>query len=150
MKWKLYNTTETVEDIPDNTFGFIYVLHFDTGEYYIGKKQFYNKKTLPELKNGKQRPNSIRIGKNKNGKRVYFDVITVESNWREYVSSSKILGNRKIVDKEILEFAETKKMLTYLEEKWLFEAEVLTDTNALNDNIGGRYFSTKPKSNKIV
>ena len=80
------------------------------------------------------------IGKNKNGKRVYFDILKKESNWQDYESSSDEVGNRVVIKKEVLEFAPTKRSLTYLEEKHQFINNVLEDENYLNKQIGNRYF----------
>ena len=126
---------------PDGYYGFIYILTFDDGTKYIGKKDFYTYVKLPALKSGKQRPNSTRIAKNKNGKRVYYDVVKKESNWRTYNSSSKLIGNRKTVYKEILALAKTKRELTYLETKYLFIYEVLETSEFLNENILGKFYA---------
>ena len=123
-----------------NVYGFIYCLILDTGEKYIGKKQCHKKLTLPSLKSGEIRDGAQRIGRNKNGKRVYYDVIYKENDWRTYESSSDLVKDKTVVSKEILELAPTMRSLTYLEAKWQFKLDVLEDDNYLNKNIGGRYF----------
>lgn len=142
MNW-IYNNQpiRSINDLPINAFGFIYMLVYDTDKAYIGQKQLYSYKTLPALKNGSQRPNSERIGKNKNGKRIYFDKIQKESNWKSYISSSKdIPSEANIVSKYILDIAYSKRELTYLETKLLFQYEVLESDNYYNLNILGKFY----------
>jgi len=131
---------KAITELPDNVFGFVYKLTMESDKLYIGMKQCFSKSTLPALKNGTVREGAKRIGKNKNGKRIYFDVVYKESKWKTYESSSTEVDNETIVKKEILEFAPTKRSLSYLEVKHLFLNEVLEDTNYLNMNISGRWF----------
>ena len=138
LSWNYQGT----EFIPaGDNYGFVYLLTFDDGTQYIGKKNFYTYVKLPALKSGKQRPGSTRIAKNKNGKRVFFDIVQKESNWKTYKSSSKLIGDRTIVSKEILQLASSKRNLTYLETKYLFTYGVLESTNFLNENILGKFYS---------
>lgn len=127
-------------DTPEDKEGFIYLIEFTNGKRYIGKKNFYVTKTLPALKSGKRRDNSDRIGKNINGKRVYFDVIKKESDWRKYIGSSKHIDGLTVKRRTILEIAHSKRYLTYLEAKYLFTYEVLETEEYLNDNILGSFF----------
>lgn len=127
-------------ELTKGVYGFIYELTLDDGTKYIGKKNCFVKVTLPALKSGEIRPGAERIGKNKNGKRVYFDIVTKESKWKDYESSSDEVGTRSVIKKEILELAPTKRSLTYLEEKWLFKREVLESDEYLNKQIGNRYY----------
>ena len=129
-----------LETIPKGFYGFIYELELDDGTKYIGKKSFYENKTLPALKNGKQRPNSKRIGKNKNGKRIYYDIVSKESNWKDYYGSSKLVDKNKVVKRTILELCETKRYLTYAEVKWQFKLDVLEKDEYLNENILGKFY----------
>lgn len=129
-----------IRDLPEDTFGFVYLIDYTDGTKYIGKKQTVSTVTLPALKSGKQRPGSARVGKNRNGKRVYFDIVTKEANWRNYTGSSKATSGKTINTKHILEFAHSKRFLTYLEAKYLFSFEVLEDDEYCNDNILGKFF----------
>ena len=122
-------------------FGFVYLLTFNDGTQYIGRKEVFKNLKLPALKSGQPRPGSTRIAKNKNGKRVFFDIVQKESNWKTYKSSSKLIGDRTIVSKEILQLASSKRNLTYLETKYLFTYSVLESTNFLNENILGKFYS---------
>ena len=141
LKWTYQNKEiESMEDLP-NGYGFVYVLTYKSEKYYIGKKAFYDHKTLPVLKSGEERPNAKRIGKNKNGKRVYYDIVSKESNWKKYEGSHKEIDeDDELVSKEILEIAKTKRHLTYLEAWWLFNADVLASEDCYNQNIMGNFF----------
>lgn len=139
MTWQYQNSDFTD---PNGYYGFVYLLTFNDNTKYIGKKDFYTNRLLPALASGKQRPNSTRIGKNKNNKRVYFDLLKAESNWKTYRSSSRLLGDRTIVAKQILALATSKRQLTYLETKYLFTHEVLEKSEYLNENILGKFFKS--------
>lgn len=149
MNW-VYKGKEvtSINQLPDNSYGFIYMLIFmdpdGTEKIYIGQKTLYSYKTLPALKNGSQRPNSERIGKNINGKRKYFDRVKKESNWKSYKSSSKdIPKDAKLKEKRIIDIATTKRELTYLETKYLFQYEVLESSDYYNRNILGKFYKEK-------
>jgi hypothetical protein len=136
MNW-VYN--EAVSIIPPKeAFGFVYKIIYEDNSAYIGKKQLYIETKLPALKSGIQRPGSTRIGKNKNGKRVYYDIVQKESDWYTYTGSVDI--DLPIRHKVILEWAPTKRSLTYLEVKHLFQHNVLESDQYHNQNIGGLYF----------
>lgn len=141
MNWH-YQEVEVfgLNDLPPLTTGFIYVIRYTNGTYYLGKKDIYSTKTLPALKNGCQRPDSVRIGKNKGGKRVYFDKVTKEGNWMDYEGSSELTEGLTVDIKYIVEVATSKRLLTYLEAKWLFTEDVLLDESYHNKNILGRFF----------
>lgn len=138
MNWKY--SGDIVTDIPDGAIGFIYRLHFIDGTMYCGKKDCYNYVTLPALKSGKQRPNSERKGKNKNGKRIYVDVVKKESDWQTYEGSSKETAGLELKRKEILEWLPTKRSLTYKEVWWQFKLDVLEKDKYHNQNINGKWF----------
>lgn len=149
MNW-LYKDREiqTIEDLPDNTFGFIYeVEHLPTGKKYLGKKVLYfernvklGKKRLEELKQEKKEKG---IG----GRVPTKEKVSKESDWKTYVGSQKEVkelvkqGNRlKDFKRTILKCVRTKKLLTYYELYYLYKHEVLLNDNYLNDNISGRFF----------
>lgn len=138
MNWKY--SGEIVTEVPTNAIGFIYRLYFIDGTMYVGKKDIYSYITLPALKSGEQRPNSERKGKNKNGKRIYVDVVKKESNWQDYEGSSKETEGLILKYKEILEWAPSKRSLTYLEVKHQFKLDVLENDKYINQNINGKFF----------
>lgn len=122
---------ESIDDIPSGSVGFIYeVTHIPSGKKYIGKKALYHKKTKPPLKGYKR-------------KRVEF----VESDWKSYYGSHeevksllKEVGS-EIFKREIMEFSKSKKRLSYLETKYLFQREVLENQDKyFNSNILGKFY----------
>jgi hypothetical protein len=139
----LYNNEviETIEDIPTNTFGFIYITtHIPSGMAYIGKKSLYHnvkrKLTKKEL--------AEQTGR---GRKSTTETIQKESDWKTYYGSEDFIKQRikeKKQDefkREIIHFVENKKMLTYFECKYQFIYGVLENENYLNSNILGKFYS---------
>ena len=138
----LYNNevVETIEDIPANTFGFIYITtHIPSGISYIGKKSLYHnvkrKLTKKEL--------AEQTGR---GRKSTTEIIQKESDWKTYYGSEEFI-KQKIKEKkqdefkrEIIHFVENKKMLTYFECKYQFMYGVLENENYLNSNILGKFY----------
>lgn len=141
MDWT-YNE-EVVTELAIGVWGFIYELTLSTGEKYIGKVNAFKKQTLPALKSGDIRPGATRVGKNKNGKRIYVDVLYKENDWKSYTSSSDLIDSTLIVARRIIEYAPTKRSLTYLEIKHQFLNNVLEDDTYLNKNINNMFFKGK-------
>jgi hypothetical protein len=138
----LYNNevVETIEDIPANTFGFIYITtHIPSGMAYIGKKSLYHnvkrKLTKKEL--------AEQTGR---GRKSTTETIQKESDWKVYYGSEDFIKQRikeKKQDefkREIIHFVENKKMLTYFECKYQFMYGVLENENYLNSNILGKFY----------
>ena len=142
----LYQNKEikTIEDLPLNTHGFIYVTtHIPTGKKYLGKKSIYHnvtkklgKKELAELPvtRGRQKT-SIKIEK--------------ESDWKIYYGSETFIkqqlkeNNHQDFTREIIHFVTTKKQLTYYEMKYQFIYGVIepeTGDDWLNGNLLGKFF----------
>lgn len=128
----LYNgeVIESIEQMPQNTFGFIYqATYLPTNEKYLGKKVLFFNRTLPPLKGTKRKRKVVK-----------------ESDWPTYYGSHekiKILlkeNKQSEFQREILEFAFNKKHLTYLETKYLFCNNVLENEEYINDNILGKFF----------
>ena len=138
----LYNNevVKTIEDIPANTFGFIYItIHIPSGISYIGKKSLYHnvkrKLTKKEL--------AEQTGR---GRKSTTEIIQKESDWKTYYGSEEFI-KQKIKEKkqdefkrEIIHFVENKKMLTYFECKYQFMYGVLENENYLNSNILGKFY----------
>lgn len=125
MTW-IYRTTEIKElfQVPDKAIGFIYLItNTDTNQWYIGKKSLYSHITKPPLKGYKRKRK-----------------VTKESDWKTYMSSSDIVKDWQNTTKEILEFAFSKKELTYLETKYLFKFDALEDDYCVNNNILGKFY----------
>ena len=91
---------KTINDMPENTFGFIYeVTYTPTNEKYLGKKVLQFNKTLPPLKGFKRKRKVI-----------------VESDWKTYYGSHKrikLLLKENLQDnfeRRILKFAFNKNI----------------------------------------
>lgn len=126
MVWKY--SGESLQEVPVGAEAFVYKIVFNDGTYYIGKKNFSSTRRLPPLK-GKKR------------KRV----VTKESNWKTYMSSSDVVKQKlkdgiAVTNKEILHICDTKGAATWLEVKEMVLHNVLCDPLALNLNILGRFY----------
>ncbi len=138
-KGKVINS---IEDMPQGTFGFIYMTtHKPSGVSYIGKKSLYHnvkrKLTKKEL--------AEQTGR---GRKPTTQVVQKESDWKTYYGSTKQIvelikgGKQEDFTREILQFVFNKKLLTYYECKYLFSYGVLENPDKwMNDNIQGRFFT---------
>lgn len=121
---------ESIEQMPEGTFGFIYeVLHVPTGRKYLGKKVLEFNRTLPPLKGTKRKRKVVK-----------------ESDWKTYYGSHQEIkglikeGKQEEFTREILQYVPTKKLLTYYECKYLFIKEVLEGNDYINDNILAKFY----------
>jgi len=121
---------ESIEQMPEGTYGFIYeVTHQPTGRKYIGKKVLEFNRTLPPLKGTKKKRKVVK-----------------ESDWKTYYGSHKEIvglikeGKQEEFTREILQYVTSKKLLTYFECKYLFIKEVLEGNNYINDNILAKFY----------
>ena len=121
----------SIEDLPIGSIGFVYeIVCSIEGWRYIGKKSLYSVRTLPPLK-GQRRKRKV----------------TKESDWLKYYSSNtyikdyiKTKGDTGL-KREILKVCNTKKLLTYYENKYLYCKSVIEPNSIyLNDNISGKLF----------
>jgi len=101
-----------VKEIPEGAYGFVYIItNLINGKRYIGKKFFYTSK--------RKQVNKVR-------KRY-----KVESDWREYWSSSDELKadieklGKENFNREIIHFCDSKGVTNYLEAKEQFQRAVL-------------------------
>jgi len=128
--WLYEGKPFTSDDIGDQ-FGFVYrITNIQTGQQYIGRKYFYQKR---KPKGGKRR-------------------VTSESDWKRYYGSSEDLKQdirrvgRENFKREILSTHPTPGRVNYEETRQLFSRGVLTEaledgTPAYyNSNILGRYY----------
>ena len=127
MSWLYKGKVLEDDDIPAKAQGFIYLItYLPTNQKYIGRKLLTK---------------AHRRQKNKKVIRT-----RVESDWREYWSSSpevKQLVEEKGADnfvREILMFADTKGQLNYLEEKFLYCVGALESEVWLNSNIRSKMY----------
>ena len=129
----LYKNKEinSIEDMPADTFGFVYlVTHTPSGKKYLGKKQLIANRTLPPLKGQKKKRK-----------------IQKESDWKTYYGSQAeiktlVKESQDMLEfvREIIIFTSTKKLLGYYENKLLYAYDVLENDEWLNNNISGKYF----------
>jgi len=134
---------ESIEDFPEGTYGFIYIsVHEPSGKTYLGKKSLYHnvKKKLTKKELAEQPVTR--------GRKSLTTVVQKESDWKTYYGSAKPIvelikqGKQKDFMRKILCLAPNKKMLTYLECKYLFKYEVLEKPDEwINDNILGKFYS---------
>jgi hypothetical protein len=132
----------SLEDMPQNTFGFVYIVtHQPSGISYIGKKSLFHniKKKLTKKELAEQ------TGP---GRKSATKVVVKESDWKTYYGSAKPImelikgGKQEEFTREILQLVPNKKLLTYYECKYLFEYSVLENPEGyFNDNILGKFFT---------
>ena len=139
----LYQNKEihSLEDLPQNTYGFIYIsIHQPTGKSYIGKKSLFHnvKKKLTKNQLAEQ------TGR---GRKSITEIISKESDWKTYYGSAKPIldlikeGKQEEFTREILQLVTNKKLLTYYECKYLFMLGVIEKPDGyFNDNILGKFF----------
>ena len=141
----LYNeqVINSIEDMPQGTFGFIYITtHNSSGISYIGKKSLYHnvkrKLTKKELAD-------MPVTR---GRKVTTEVVQKESDWKTYYGSAKPIvelikgGKQEDFTREIIQFVSSKKLLTYYECKYLFKYGVLEHPlEYFNDNILGKFYT---------
>jgi len=131
---------KSYEEFPEGTYGYVYqTTHIPSKKMYIGKKTLiYTQKK----KIGK-REAALWEGR---GRPPVYKQVQKESDWKTYYGSHQFIkdeikkGNQKDFQRIVLHLANSKKELTYLENKYLFMFSVLESEKYLNDNIEGRYF----------
>lgn len=133
MTWLFEGKEFDSSKIEDNV-GFVYlIVHFESGRKYIGKKNFFSKKTLNPLKGKTRKRKTIK-----------------ESNWQTYFGSNKTLAemaknNEKGFNRSILRLCKTKGEMSYFETKFQFENDVLLKEEYFNDFIGCKIHSSHLK-----
>ena len=145
MPWLDYITESPITDISQldpNAIGFVYMIKYDDGTAYIGKKNLYSTIKLNALKNGTERKGHLEFRQKNTGKgnRKTIEVVKVESDWKRYKGSHKDCKDKTYIKKYILECAYSKIQLTYLETMYLFEYHVLENEKFINDNILGKFY----------
>ena len=139
----LYKNKEvlSLEDLPQDTYGFIYIVtHLPSGKSYIGKKSLFHnvKKKLTKKQLAEQ------TGR---GRKPTTEVVQKESDWKIYYGSAKPIldlikeGKQEEFTREILQLVTNKKLLTYYECKFLFMLGVIEQQDGyFNDNILGKFY----------
>ena len=140
---------ESIEEMPQDTYGFIYlVTHLPSNRKYLGKKVLYFERNVRLGKKELQALKEERKAKGIGGRTPAKKKVVKESDWRTYYGSQveikELVKNGKESDfkREILKFVDNKKHLTYFECKYLFIYEVLENNNEyINDNILAKFYS---------
>ena len=139
----LYQGKEIIslEDLPQDTYGFIYIsIHQPTGKSYIGKKSLFHnvKKKLTKKQ---------LVEQTGRGRKPTTEIVQKESDWKTYYGSAKPIldlikeGKQEEFTREILQLVSNKKLLTYYECKYLFMLGVIEKQDGyFNDNILGKFF----------
>ena len=139
----LYQNKEvlSLEDLPQDTYGFIYIsIHQPTGKSYIGKKSLFHnvKKKLTKKQ---------LVEQTGRGRKPTTEIVQKESDWKTYYGSAKPIldllkeGKQEEFTREILQLVTNKKLLTYYECKYLFMLGVIEKQDGyFNDNILGKFF----------
>jgi len=139
----------SIDEMPDDTYGFIYqVTHLPSSRKYIGKKVLYFERNVRLGKKELQALKEERKAKGIGGRTPLKKKIIKESDWKTYYGSQTeikdLVKNGKESDfkREILKFVDNKKHLTYFECKYLFIYEVLENNKEfINDNILAKFYS---------
>lgn len=131
--WVKHKNLEEFGDPVKEYFGFVYKITLPSGYWYIGSKQFNSKKKLKPLKG---RVNARRK--------------IVESDWKEYTSSSNIIndyiskkGKEKIIFEIICLTRGGKFELKYCEMKHQVLKDCLFDEKCLNGIVNVRLGKNK-------
>lgn len=137
------NDVMSIEDMPQDAFGFIYkITHKPTNKSYIGKKflTFTRKQKL-----GKK---ELKLLEGQKGRPASFKIVQKESDWKTYWSSNKPLKvlvknePKENFKRDILHYCYSKKQLTYFEIKYQMMHQVLEKPEEFfNDNILGKFFT---------
>lgn len=125
MEQNWYYKNEIVEELPEGSIGFVYLItNLTNDRKYIGKKLAQFKRTKPPLKG------------RKNKRRT-----TVESDWRTYYGSSDELNadveklGTENFKREILFYCYSKSELSYIEAREQFTHKVLESDEYYNGHI---------------
>ena len=128
-------------------YGFVYLVTFPSLKCYVGKKAFYSLSSLKPRLSKLPRPGHICFFKKRIGHRYKErERIVKETGWLLYHGSAEYCKSHLPIKKEILEFATSKRYLTYLEVKYQCVYNVLEDEMFINDNILGRFYRNNLQS----
>lgn len=141
MNW-LHEEKEIVDisQFPEGAVGFVYfITNLESEKFYIGKKALYmNQSKLLTKKEMLEWSKPGRVPKKRK--------IRKESDWKTYYGSNKLikeevktLGEDKF-QRNILKFCFSKKQMSYWEQYYQFEYNVLFREDSYNDNIAGKFY----------
>ena len=115
---------ESHEDLFPECTDFVYVITYDNGQKYIGKKAIRAVRRKPPLKGYKR------------NRRIMTDLPF--KNYQGSHINAKILNP---VKKEIMFQCSSRKTATYLEMSLLVHMNAIFEKQFVNENIGGKFFS---------
>jgi hypothetical protein len=145
--WLCENKEITEDVISEEAVGFIYMItHTPSGKYYIGKKSLESVRNVKigvrELAKIKGERKAAGMG----GRAPLKKKVRKSSDWEKYYSSNEWIneqvkeGKQDEFKREIIQFCNSKKSLSYYEVYWMFKYDVLSDDNCLNGNISGKFY----------
>jgi hypothetical protein len=145
--WLCENKEITEDVISEEAVGFIYMItHTPSGKYYIGKKSLESVRNVKigvrELAKIKGERKAAGMG----GRAPLKKKVRKTSDWEKYYSSNEWIneqvkeGKQDEFKREIIQFCNSKKSLSYYEVYWMFKYDVLLDENCLNGNISGKFY----------
>lgn len=147
MNWLYRDKEVSIEDIPEDAVGFVYkIIHTPTGKYYIGKKSLESVRTVKIGKRELERIKAERKELKLRGSAPKKKKVRKISDWETYYSSNEWIneevksGKGDEFSREILQFCNSKKTLSYYEVEWMFRYDVLRDEMSLNGNISGKWY----------
>lgn len=160
MDWLNKDTDKPILKLPKECIGFVYLIEYESGMRYIGKKSIYSTTTVPAKSNGEPRKGHVRFCKKRvyrdskgkiitkksdrkgvKGKLEPYEELVSESNWREYLGSSNLIPETdKPVRKVILSICSNKMSLTYLEVSALMRVHASASSKFYNKVIGREYY----------
>lgn len=132
-EWILKDTDEVYQPDKDDV-AFVYVILFEDGEFYIGKKNLFTKRKVPFTKK--------QIESMTDKRKKKYKTVTKESNWKKYCSSSE-----KVIDKiekgmepkrYVVRSCKSLKESSFFENMYLYH--YIPQDDCLNDNVSGAYF----------
>lgn len=129
-----------LSQFPEKIHGFVYIItNKETGKFYIGKKIL--RSNLSKKLTKKEISEWTKPGRVPKKKKE-----VKESNWKEYFGSNQELKDdvKKLgpdaFDRQILQFCNSSKQLTYFEMLWQIQCDVLCSKNCYNESILGKFF----------
>lgn len=134
MVWKYKSKPiNSHDDLLPNCTDIVYVITYESGKKYIGKKAVRSMRRL--------KPTKEQLKIRKNYKRVELKNLP----FIKYEGSSSETENEIVQHKEILYQCSTRKAATYIECAMLFGEHAIFDENYLNKNISGTFFDSDLK-----
>jgi len=126
----IYGNSEVYshEDLHPDCTDIVYILYFESGKRYIGKK------TVRSLRRLKPTKKQLAIRKN------YVRREIKNLPFIDYEGSSAETVGEVLKSKIIMHQCSSKRTATYMESGWLFEVDAIFNENFLNQNIQGCFF----------